>query len=179
MSRFTNQVGAAPAQAGGYVAAILELLGERDPLEVLRGMPDQLRSAMEGVEDERLTRPEAPARWSLRDVAQHLADNDLVWGFRLRMVLAQERPPLAGYDQDQWARDLAYDRVRPEEALEAFAAMRRLNLALLARVPDAALDRVGIHAERGEESVRHMMRLYAGHDLVHLRQAERIRGVVG
>jgi hypothetical protein len=35
-------------------------------------------------------------------------------------------------------------------------------------------DRVGVHAERGEESVRHLMWLYAGHDLVHLAQARRI-----
>jgi hypothetical protein len=49
---------------------------------------------------------------------------------------------------------------------------------LLAAASSTDLDRVGVHAERGEESVRHMMRLYAGHDLAHLRQIERIRGVV-
>jgi hypothetical protein len=179
MSLFTNSASAAPGRSPAYVAAVLELLGERDPLQLLRGTPDELRRAMEGHDRTRLTRPEAPGKWSVRDVVQHLADNDLVWGFRLRMTLAHERPPLAGYDQDLWAQGLAYDRVTPEEALEAFAAMRRANLALLERVPDAALDRVAIHSERGEESVRAMIPLYAGHDLVHLRQVERILGAGG
>jgi hypothetical protein len=37
---------------------------------------------------------------------------------------------------------------------------------------------VGVHAERGEESLEHLVRLYAGHDLLHLRQIERIRAAV-
>jgi hypothetical protein len=174
MSTFTNSASGAPDRARSYIAAILELLGKRDPLEVLRRTPDELRRLMAGIDRPRLTRPEGPGKWAARDVVQHLADNELVWGFRLRMTLAHDRPPLAGYDQDLWAAGLAYDRVPPEEALDAFAAMRAANLALLERVPDAALDRVGIHSERGEESVRTMIPLYAGHDLVHLRQVERV-----
>jgi hypothetical protein len=32
-----------------------------------------------------------------------------------------------------------------------------------------------VHSERGEETVAHLIRLYAGHDLLHLRQIERIK----
>jgi hypothetical protein len=31
-----------------------------------------------------------------------------------------------------------------------------------------------MHAERGEESIEHIARMYAGHDLNHLGQIERI-----
>jgi hypothetical protein len=46
--------------------------------------------------------------------------------------------------------------------------------------PDVATDlkRVGVHAERGQESVEHLRRLYAGHDLLHLKQIERTRAAV-
>ena len=57
-----------------------------------------------------------------------------------------------------------------------FGLLRRGNLHLLEHASEADLQRVGVHAERGEESLERMIPLYAGHDLVHLRQLDRIRG---
>ena len=99
-----------------------------------------------------------------RQVVQHLADSDLVWGYRVRMVLAQDRPPLTGYDQDLWSQRLHYERAPLDEALDLFALLRRSNLRLLTNASADDLRRVGVHAERGEESVEHMVRMYAGHD---------------
>lgn len=56
--------------------------------------------------------------------------------------------------------------------------LRQANLRLLTRASDGDLTRVGVHAERGDESVAHLIRLYAGHDLLHLKQIERIRRAV-
>lgn len=114
----------------------------------------------------------------MRHVLQHLADSELVWGYRLRMVLAHDRPQITGYDQDLWAARLEYDDADPDQALKDFAALREANLRLLARASADDLKRVGVHAERGEESVAHMIRLYAGHDLLHLAQLARIRHAV-
>jgi hypothetical protein len=91
------------------------------------------------------------------------------------MVLAHDRPPITGYDQDLWADRLGYGDADVREALAEFAALRKGHLRLLKRAIPHDLDRVGVHAERGEESVRHMLRLYAGHDVLHLRQIERIK----
>ena len=49
---------------------------------------------------------------------------------------------------------------------------------LIERASPQDLKRVGVHAERGEESVEHLRRLYAGHDLLHLQQIARIRHAV-
>ena len=122
-----------------------------------------------------LCAPESAGKWSMRQVLQHLADSELVWGYRLRMVLAHDRPQITGYDQDLWAERLGYDEVDPDHALNEFAMLRQSNLRLLSRASADDMNRVGVHAERGEESVAHMIRLYAGHDLLHLRQLERIR----
>jgi len=85
---------------------------------------------------------------------------------------------LTGYDQDLWAERLGYDETDADQALEDFGALRRANLRLLARASDEDLKRVGVHAERGAESVEHMIRLYAGHDLMHLEQLARIRRAI-
>jgi DinB superfamily len=85
---------------------------------------------------------------------------------------------LAGYDQDLWVERLHRDDVDLEAALGEFTAVRRANLRLLERTTPEDRERVGVHSERGEESLGHLMRLYAAHDLIHLRQLARIRQAV-
>lgn len=174
MSVFSNLASAARGEAQAYIAAILELLGDRDPLDVLRRTPVEIRRAVDGRTVDDLRRLEKPGKWSVVEVIQHLADSDLVWAYRMRLVLAEDRPRLTGYDQDLWASGLRYREVDPDDALEDFEALRKLNVRLLERLDPAALERAGIHSDRGEERLDHMIRLYAGHDLVHLRQLARI-----
>jgi hypothetical protein len=178
MSVFTNAASRSVEQAREYTAAILDLLGDRDPYDVLRTTPSAVRAAVAGLTDRGLSTPEAKGKWSIRQVIRHLADSELVWAYRLRIVLGQDRPPLTGYDQDMWADRLRYAEASVDESLDELAVVRRSNLRLLSAVPPEDLVRVGVHAERGEESVAHMVRMYAGHDLLHLRQLARIRAVV-
>jgi uncharacterized damage-inducible protein DinB len=179
MSVFTNSSSSSPEEVRQYVGAVLGLLGEREAFEVLREMPAALASKLDGLSADQVSRPEAAGKWAIRQVFLHLADSELVWGYRVRMVLAQDRPKLTGYDQDLWAERLHYESGDVKTALERFGVLRRSNLALLESASDADLNRVGLHAERGEESLRHMINLYAGHDLLHLRQLDRIREAVG
>ena len=175
MSVFTNSATSAPEEIIGYVAAVLGLLGDQDPMRVLRSTPDRLEAAIAGLAPAALRRPEADGKWSIVQVLQHLADSELVWAWRLRLTLAQDRPPLTGYDQDAWASRLRYADADPRQALDLFAVVRRANLALLDAASPADWQRVGVHAERGEESVDHLVHLYAGHDLLHINQVARIR----
>ena len=178
MSVFTNRASRSAEQARDYTAAILSLVGGREPMDVLRQTPDAVRSKVAGLSESQLSAPEASGKWSMRQVVRHLADSDLVWGYRMRMVLAHDRPTITGYDQDLWADRLRYDRADLEQALQELAVLRRSNLGLLAGASAADRQRVGVHAERGEESVEHMIRMYAGHDLLHLQQLDRIRAAV-
>ncbi len=176
MSVFTNPASGARDDGERYTRAVLELLGDRDPLDVLSTTVAWCRERTEGLGEDRLDRPEAPGKWSVGQVLQHLADSEVVWGWRLRTVLADDRPRLTGYDQDAWAARLGYAEADREEALAVFGALRASHLRLLGRASERDLDRVGLHEERGEESVRHMVKLYAGHDMVHRNQIDRILG---
>ena len=179
MTIFTNPASSSAAEAARYVEALLGLIGDQDPVAVLRETPAALRRFRDRVPPAIVAKPEAPGKWSIAQVIQHLADSDLVGGYRLRMVLAHDRPPLIGYDQDLWADRLRYRDADVREALDQFLALRAANLRLWERLTPAELARVGLHAERGEESVEHMRRLYAAHDLLHLRQLERIHATLG
>lgn len=175
MSVFTNPATGAAEHAAAYVRAILGLLGDREPVDVLRETPPALSRAIDGLSPSELRQPEARGKWSIAQILQHRADAEIVWAWRMRLILAQDRPVLTGYDQDVWAERLQYDRADVSDALEQFTVLRRGNLRLVERASPSDLKRVGIHSERGEESLEHLQRLYAGHDLMHRQQLARVR----
>ena len=174
MSVYSNLAAGAAEDAAAYISAVLELLGDRDPVAVLSSTAAVCRDLVEPLEPERLATPEADGKWSAAGVLQHLADSEIVWGYRLRRILAEERPTLTGFDQDLWADRLGYAQASAADALALFSVLRRANLALVSRASPEDLKRIAVHSERGEESVEHMIRLYAGHDLVHRRQLARV-----
>ena len=178
MSVFTNPASSSKEQGAAYTAAILGLIENTEPLTILRSTPHDLGAAIEGLTSDQLATHEAPGKWSTRQVVLHLADSEVVFAWRLRLVLAHDQPPITGYDQDLWAERLRYDDADAAEALETFSVLRRSNLRLLERASPEALARYGVHAERGNESIAHMMKLYAGHDRLHLAQIARIRQTV-
>jgi hypothetical protein len=175
---FSNPSGNAATAASGYVRALLDLLGNRDPLGVLHELVPWLADRTQRLNDTTLRTPEAPGKWSVIQVVQHLADSELVFGYRLRSILTEDRPPLRGYDQDLWARELDYQDVPLDLAFGQLRGLRIPNLRLARALSPQQLERVGHHIERGPESTAHLIKLMAAHDLVHRRQIDRILGAV-
>ncbi len=177
---YSNRPGRAAADAAAYIRAILDLLGERDALEVLGELPGAVRAMTAGLDAETAARPEAPGKWSVLEVVRHLADSEIVFSWRLRLPIAQDQPPLTGFDQEAWSVRLAGAYPTLASALGVLEVLRAANLALLGSLQPLDWERVGVHVERGPETVRHMAKLYAGHDLVHRNQIARIlRGMGG
>ncbi len=176
---FSNPAGpAAAASATTYVGALLEVLGSRDPVEVLDQLLPWVADRIRDLDNSALRRPEAPGKWSVIEVIQHLADSDLVFSYRLKMMLTEDKPRLQGYDQDGWAGVLHYREVPLELALDQLRGVRTANLHVLRRLSPSQLERVGLHTERGPESVGFLLKLMGAHDLVHRRQIDRILSTV-
>ncbi len=174
-SEFSNRGPEAAAGADDYVRLCLELLGDRDPFAVQEATVDELRRLTAGLSRQELTRREAPGKWSILQVVCHLADTEIVYGYRMRLILAEDDPDVPAYDQDLWAENLGYQESDLGTALDELEAGRDSTLRLLRRLDEGQWRRKGRHAERGLESVRHIFRLLAAHDLIHLRQIRRIR----
>ncbi|MCC6132552.1 MAG: DinB family protein [Acidobacteria bacterium] len=153
----------------------LDALGGDDPIDAMKKAPARLAKLVEGLTEKQLSKKPAPGKWSIKEIVAHLTDGEVVLGFRYRFVAAHDRPAVPGYDQDAFVERLGVDAARTKELVEDFERLRKANLNLLKRLPEGAFDRVGVHAERGDESIRTMVTLYAGHDRIHLQQIETIR----
>jgi len=171
---FANSSQDAKDSAATYISSLLALLGDRDPFTVQEQTPTLLRKRTAGLDRATLTRPEAPGKWSVLAVVRHLADTEIVYGYRVRLTLAHDEPEIPGYDQDLWAKRLGYADEDLAATLDELETARRGTLRLLRGLSEEQWERAGHHAERGRETVRQIFRLLAAHDLVHLRQIDRI-----
>lgn len=171
-----------PADPRAYVVSRLAIIGDRDPVPLLAAAPDRVADAVTHLSENAARRPEGPGAWSVLQVVRHLADSEVVYGYRLRAIVAagpDAEPPIPGYAQEAWADRLSYHRGTLAEAVEDYAAGRRMTIRFLKALDDDAWERAGRHSERGRETVRRIVTLLAGHDIGHEQQIARIRETIG
>jgi hypothetical protein len=126
--------------------------------------------ALAGATDEQLDARPEPGKWSARELVHHLADSEMTAATRLRLLVAIDNPQILGYDQDQFARKLYYDR--PIAAsLDAFKAARRSTVEILERMTDADWARAaGTHTEHGPFTAERWLELTSVHAHAHAAQ---------
>ena len=157
-----------------YTQRMLNHSRGKEPLRLQQATARKLTALTKGLSKKKLTRRPGPGKWSIAEILAHLADAELVVGFRLRLMLASNGTPIQAFDQDAWAETFNYSRRDPKISLETFSTLRKNNLRLLNSVPRRLWENYGQHSERGKETVEHLMRMMAGHDLNHLLQVEKI-----
>ncbi len=148
-----------------------KFLGEQDARAVIAATPGLLHQAVCGLTPEQIEAPIAPGKWSPRQIVAHLADCELVFGFRLRQTLAMNSPVIQPFDQDDWA--ARYDVYDLPTAMEMFRAARGWNLKLIGGAGEADFAREMTHPERGTMTFGTVVETMAGHDLNHLGQVQR------
>ena len=162
-----------------YMQRIKSYVGGRDPLEMQTAYPGKLKRAVRRLSKAQLARRPRPKKWSIQEILGHLADTEVVYGWRLRMMLAQPGMPIQAYDQDIWASNLGYKRQPAAKLIEQVRVLRESNVRMLKTVPRAWWNRYGMHSERGRETVKRTVTLLAGHDVNHLNQIAAIRKQFG
>ena len=145
-------------------------------LERYRAGAAEVDEALAGITAEELDRrPPEPDGWTARQVAHHLADSEAMAYTRLRRLLADDDPVIAGYEEPVWANRLHYDR--PIEASVAvLRAVREASVQLLEAIDEQEWSRTGTHTESGPYSVEGWLRIYASHPHEHAEQIRAARG---
>ncbi|HKF20349.1 MAG TPA: DinB family protein [Candidatus Angelobacter sp.] len=157
-----------------YTQRILSYSDGKDPLRQQAATAKRLATLIKGKNKKQLTQRPAPGKWSVAEILAHLADAEIVLSWRLRQTLSSNGVAIQAFDQDVWANTFDYAHQDSRQSLEKYTVLREGNLDLLKRIPKPLWDNYGVHQERGNESVAHIVRMVAGHDLNHLGQVERI-----
>lgn len=157
-----------------YKARILSNTEGKDPVEVLGQTARELNSLMKGRNPEVLQRNPEPGKWSVTQIVTHMAEAEIAVSWRYRQILERSGSEIIAYDQDLWERLGDYAHADATASLELFRLMRERNLKVLERLTPQQWEMYGMHSERGKESVRHLARMMAGHDVNHLQQVQKI-----
>jgi len=148
------------------------LTDERQKLiELYRGGYAAIAEALLKITPEELDFKPGPGKWSVREIIHHLADSEMTAAVRFRLLLAEDKPAIKGYDQDRFADRLHYERSH-EASLELFRAARASTAELMGCLTETDWLREGTHSEVGRFGVDTWLRIYAPH--AH-RHADQIR----
>jgi hypothetical protein len=148
--------------------------------ELIRKYADGYRviiEALDGASAAEMEAREAPDEWSPREIVHHLADSEMTSAIRLRRLIAEDDPEITGYDQDEFARRLYYDRPI-DPSLAVFNAARMSTVDILERLTEEEWARAGRHTESGRYSVADWLQIYAVHAHEHAEQILRARATV-
>ncbi|HSZ60769.1 MAG TPA: DinB family protein [Terriglobales bacterium] len=163
-----------PETAQQYTQRIVAHAHGQDPIKVQSATPKRLARLIKGVPTPKLRKRPAPGKWSVAEILAHLADVEIVVGWRMRSILGSPGTAIAAFDQDAWVIAGRYEKRDPKKSIELQRTLREANLALLKSLSPDQWKHFGQHAERGQESIEHIVRMIAGHDINHISQIERI-----
>jgi hypothetical protein len=157
-----------------YTQRIVTYMEGKQPLAVQAATAKKLERFIKGVPTSKLRKRPAPDKWSVSEIVAHLADAEIVGGFRMRLILGAPGTPIAAFDQDSWVTSGHYAKRDPRKSVEQFRVLREANLALLKSLTPEQWKHYGMHSERGQETIEHIVLMFAGHDINHLQQIEKI-----
>ena len=152
-----------------------EFIGDGDRLATMESTPKFIAEIRAELSDEQLARTPQPGKWSIHQIVAHLADCEIMFQGRLRMILFQDNPTLVSFDQETWSAGWAREKEPFDVTFERFRVLRESTLRLLRNTPEADLQRIGTHTERGPQKAVDYITLIAGHDINHRRQIQALR----
>jgi hypothetical protein len=153
-----------------YAQRTLGYLEGKKAMEVLAATPRRIARLIKGISKKKLSQRPAPDTWSVTEILAHLADSEMVYGFRIRIILEASSPSIQGINQDAWAKFSDYTTHDPLLSLEALRVTRERLVRLLKTLPQESWDLYGMHSERGRETVGRVVEMLAGHDINHTMQ---------
>jgi len=163
-----------PETAEQYRQRMFSHLEGKDPLKLQAAAPAKLAKLLKGVSPAKARKRPAPGKWSIAEIVAHIADTELVGGYRIRAILGEPGTQIIGFDQDVWVTALHYDKRDLKKSFEQYRTLREANLALLRSLAPEQWKHHGMHNERGPETVETIVKMFAGHDINHIQQIERI-----
>ena len=150
------------------------LVDGKDPVKLQSAAPARLAKLLKGLSPARARKRPSPDKWSIAEIVVHLADTEVVFGYLIRGIVGEPGTRIDGFDQDAWVAALHYDTRDLKKSFAEYRAFRQSNVALLKSLTPEQWRICGMHKNRGPETMETVVKMFAGHDLNHFQQIERI-----
>ena len=137
----------------GPVALLTEQIGA---LEKLKSLPEG-----------KANHAYAEGKWTVKEVIGHLADGERVFTYRLTRIARGDKTPLAGFDENAWAKTAPHRRRPIAAVVDELIAVRRATLALIDSLDATAIENTTT-ANNNTVSGRALCWIIAGHTEHHL-----------
>jgi hypothetical protein len=140
----------------------------------LAALPENLRSAVYGLNDAQLETPYREGGWTVRVLVHHIADSHMNAYIRTRLALTEDWPVVKGYDENMWAK-LADSKLPVEVSLELLESLHRRWVAMFQSLTGADWERGYQHPENGRTTVLQALALYEWHSRHHVAHITELR----
>lgn len=140
--------------------------------------PERVRQAIQGLISDELKAHPRPGKWSIQEIVVHLADAEVMGAARIRQAFAESGSAVAVYNQEDWAREMAYQEYDTKTfyaSLMMFDALRLATAKLFQRAGAPDWEKFVIHPEWGAITLRQLLELYADHSERHIGQILTLR----
>jgi hypothetical protein len=151
-----------------------QLVGDRNPVELLTTTLEEYRDAAALLADASWNQPYAPGKWTMRQVMVHVAQWEMILGFRVVAGLAS--PGLTIQMADQDALMTHAGGIDGATAFSAFEGARRLNISVVQALSGDDRATPVVHPEYGAMTVNDLIVQMAGHGMHHLKQIREALG---
>lgn len=160
-----------PGEHAPYVVEYYELVPREGVLEHMATRLDETPRFLRKIPEALLATPHAVGEWTVKDIIQHVIDDERIYAYRTLRFARGDRTELPGFNQDLVAdRALATTRTL-DQILDEYITVRTATLSLFEGLPEESLTRVGV-ADGSPMSVRAAAFHIAGHEMHHIKSIE-------
>jgi len=150
-----------------YYEKYISLIEEGELLNALERQPSELRSLLNGLDEEKGKYAYADGKWSIKEVLSHLVDGERIFGYRVLRISRGDETPIEGFEQDGYIENSHANERSFEDLLEELSLQRNANLRMLKNLRDDGWKRLGT-ASQSPVSVRALGFIMAGHVRHHI-----------
>jgi DinB superfamily len=144
-------------------------------IEAIAGLPQRMRQALAGLNDNQVNTPYREGGWTVRQVVHHVPDSHLNAYIRFKWAMTEEKPTIKPYDESAWAALKDSDLTPVEVSLNLLEALHTRWAVLLRSLKAEDFQRTFIHPESGPHDVDWLLSLYSWHGNHHLAHITSLR----
>ncbi|MFO0944682.1 MAG: DinB family protein [Planctomycetota bacterium] len=135
------------SEYGSNFGNYIQLVAEEDILATMRSQGEEMVGFLRMVDEIEGNQRHPPFTWSVKEVVGHVTDTERIFGYRALRFARGDETPLAGFDENNFAKAGDFDRCSLASLVREFEHLRLSHLEMFQNLPEPAWLRTEIASE--------------------------------